>query len=77
MKCPKCGSVNINVVLEQASSKTKSRNMGCLWSIGRLFLILCTCGLWLIIGARIGTHKTKYNNRKVALCQNCGRKWYI
>lgn len=77
MKCSKCGSQNVTISLEQSSAKTKVRGTGCLWSLMRLILIICTCGLWLIIGARKGTNKTKFNNRKVALCQNCGHKWYI
>ena len=45
--------------------------------IGRLFLIVCTCGLWLLVGRRKGTERTKYKNKKAALCQNCGHKWYV
>lgn len=77
MQCPNCGSTNVNVQIEQTSAKTKSRDMGCLWSIGRLCLIICTCGLWLLIGRRSKTGKTKFKNRTVAICQNCGNKWYI
>jgi hypothetical protein len=75
--CRKCKSHNVNVFLEQDSAKTKVRGTGILWLIMRLILIFCTCGLWLIIGPRIGTNKTKFNNRKVAICQVCGHKWYI
>ncbi|MBU3126740.1 hypothetical protein [Clostridium tagluense] len=44
MQCPKCKNENVSVTLEQISGKTKHRNTGCLWSIGRFCLILCTCG---------------------------------
>lgn len=77
MQCPKCESDNVNVQIEQISGKTSVRKTGCLWSIGRLFLIICTCGLWLLIGKRKGTNKTKFKNKTVAICQNCGNKWYI
>jgi hypothetical protein len=77
MRCKRCKNENVNIVLEQVSAKTKRRSTGILWSLGRLFLIICTCGLWLIVGARIGTNKTEFNNRKVAICQNCGYKWYV
>lgn len=77
MKCPKCGSENVTVTLEQSSAKTGLKGTGCLWSIGRWCLIFCTCGLWLLIGGRKGTGKTKFKNRSVALCQECGNKWYI
>ena len=77
MVCPNCNSENVTVTVEQVSAKTSGRSMGCLWSLGRLMLIICTGGLWLLIGKRKGTGKTKFANRTVALCQNCGNKWQI
>lgn len=77
MVCPKCNSNNVQVTTEQVSAKTKGKGMGCLWGLGRLCLICCTCGLWLLVGKRKGTGKTKYVNRTVALCQNCGHKWNV
>ena len=77
MNCPKCNSNRIQVTVEQTSSKTKKNNMGCLWSIGRGLLIICTCGLWLIIGKRKGTDRTKFKNKTVAICQDCAYKWYV
>ena len=77
MKCPKCGSEHINIQLEQVSAKTRHRNKGILWVLVRLTLIICTCGLWLLIGGRKGTSKTKFKTRKVAICQGCGHSWNI
>lgn len=77
MTCPKCNSDNVIVTTEQAEGKTRTRNTGCLWKIGRVTLIICTCGLWLLIGKRKETGNTKYKNKTVAICQNCGNKWYI
>ena len=77
MICPKCGSENVTVTLEQTSAKTKTRGMGCLWGIARAFLILCTFGLWLLIGGRKGTSKTKIKSQTVCLCQNCAHKWTV
>lgn len=77
MICPKCGSENVSVTIEQTSAKTKKKGMGCLWSILRAFLVLCTCGLWLLIGRRKGTDKTKFTNKTVAICQDCGHKWTV
>ena len=77
MKCPKCQCENVNVTIEQVSAKTKEKKMGCLWRIGRAFLIIMTCGLWLLVGRRKGTGKTKFKNKTVAICQNCGYKWYV
>ncbi|MGH4125595.1 MAG: hypothetical protein ACREV6_22005 [Clostridium sp.] len=77
MQCPKCKNENVSVTLEQIAGKTKNRNMGCLWSIGRICLILCTCGLWLLIGKRKETGNIKFKNKTIALCQHCGYKWEI
>jgi len=77
MRCPKCGSENVAVTLEQVSAKTRKRGMGILWGIARLMLIICTCGLWLLIGRRKGTSKTQFKNKTVALCQNCGYKFSV
>lgn len=75
MKCPKCGSENINFQLVQTGAKTKSNKRGCLWEIGRLFLIVCTLGLWLVVGKSKGKSKTKFKNEKMAICQSCGHTW--
>lgn len=77
MICEKCGSNNMMVTTEQKSAKTRQRKTGILWGLARMFMILCTCGLWLIIGKRSGTSKTKFKNQTVALCQNCGHKQKI
>jgi hypothetical protein len=77
MVCPKCGSTNVMVTTEQVSGKARKKDMGCLWSIGRWFMIICTCGLWLLVGRRKGTDKMKYKNKTVAICQNCGNKWNV
>ena len=77
MNCPKCNSTRIQVTTEQASAKTKEKGMGCLWAIGRSLLICCTFGLWLLIGRRRGTGKTKFVNRTVCICQDCAYKWYV
>lgn len=77
MKCLKCGSERVNVATEQLSANTKQNKMGCLWTIFRWCLILCTGGLWLLIGKRSGTGNTKFKNQTIALCQSCGHKWKI
>lgn len=77
MVCPKCKSENVSIATEQVSGKTKSNNMGCLWALCRWTLIICTCGLWLLVGKRKGTGRTSFKNQTVALCQNCGHKWKV
>lgn len=73
--CPKCKQRNVSVQLIQTAAKTKHNSRGCLWELGRLFLIFCTCGLWLIIGRSKGKSKTKIKNDKMCVCQNCGYSW--
>jgi hypothetical protein len=77
MVCPKCGSENVLITSEQISAKTSKKGKGCLWGLGRLLLIVCTLGLWLLIGKHKGASKTKYQNQTVAICQKCGNKWIV
>lgn len=77
MTCPKCGSENVLVTVEQKSSKTKRKGTGLLSKIGRLALILCTCGLWLLIPKREGTNKSKIKSQTVGVCQSCGHKFDV
>lgn len=77
MKCKKCGNENVTVTTEQVAGKSSTKHMGCLWELGRLFLIFATCGLWLIFGKKKETGKMKYKNQTVAICQNCGNKWTV
>lgn len=77
MTCPKCSSTDVLITQEQTAAKTSKKGNGCLWGFCRLCLILCTCGLWLLVGKHKGTEKTKIYNRTVCICQNCGNKWYI
>ena len=73
MNCPRCGGSNIAVQMVTDSFRTRGR--GCLWSLGRMFLIVCTCGLWLIIGKALS--KSKMQNHKEAICQTCGYSWKV
>jgi hypothetical protein len=73
MTCPNCGSTNVTVTMVQDSGRTRKR--GCLWGIGRAFLIICTCGLWLLIGK--SKSKTNFQHHKEAICQSCGNSWRV
>ena len=77
MNCPKCGSNNVNVQMVNEGAKTKHNGRGCLWECGRLLLILCTAGLWLLVGRSKGKSKTKIINKKMAICQACGNTWEL
>ena len=73
LTCSRCGSHNVNVQI--AATKQTHSHRGCLWSIGRFFLIFFTCGLWLLIGRSAG--KSKIKNDSFAVCQDCGYKWKV
>lgn len=73
MICPRCRSDRVSIQVITDSARTRKR--GCLWGIGRLFLILCTCGLWLLIGR--SKSKTKMQTHKEAICQNCGYSFHV
>ena len=73
MNCPRCGAANVSVQMVTDSMRTRGR--GCLWTLGRLLLIVCTFGLWLIIGRSLA--KSKMKNHKEAICQSCGYSWKV
>ena len=77
MNCPKCGSEKITFNTVQAESKESEKGRGCLWSIGRIFLIVFTMGLWLLVGKSKGSHKTTFSTKTMATCQNCGNAWQV
>lgn len=76
MKCTKCGSENVMVTVEQVSGKTKTNHTSIVRKFMRFFLILCTCGLWLLVPERKENGKIKFKNKTVCICQDCGNKWY-
>jgi hypothetical protein len=77
MTCINCGSEHVTLSMERVGDKTRTRNAGCLWALGRFFLILCTCGLWLLVGKRRATSNTTAITKRAALCQDCGHHWFI
>lgn len=77
MVCPKCKSEDVTVTVEQVAGNTRETNPGCLWTLGRWTMIICTLGLWLVIGKHKGKGKTNFKSQTVAVCQNCGNKWKV
>lgn len=77
MKCAKCGGEHVKITMQQVGAKTRTKKMGCLWSLGRLFMICMTCGLWLLVGKRHRTGNTKFIHKKYAVCQDCGYSWRV
>lgn len=75
MTCPRCGGTDVKIQFIETSAKTRTRKAGCLWRLGRWCLIVCTGGLWLLIGRRKSTSNTKIRHAKRAICQSCGHAW--
>lgn len=73
MNCPKCNNANININI--VNDKIKTNNTSILRSLGRAFLILCTCGLWCLVPKRKTNSKIK--SSKMAICQSCGYSWKL
>jgi ssDNA-binding Zn-finger/Zn-ribbon topoisomerase 1 len=73
MVCKKCGSENVKVENE---TTTKTKHRGCIgWAIW-ILLACCTLGLIIIIPL-LTNNKTKTKHKTVAICQDCGHRWYV
>lgn len=77
MTCPKCQNSNVTMSNTQTTGKIRTKNNGCLWQIGRWILIICTCGLWLLVGKRKEKSNIEYKNQTEAICQSCGHRWTV
>lgn len=77
MKCKKCGSENVTVQMISENASTRTNHTSILRVFGRMILIVCTCGLWIFVPKRKENGKTKFKNKKQAICQDCGHSWNI
>lgn len=79
MVCPKCNSENVNVQIEQVSSKTKKHGngfSGIVNNTARAATAVCTLGMSNLVWKKSkGGEKTTVENKKVCVCQNCGHSW--
>ena len=79
MVCPKCNSENVNVQIEQVSSKTKKHGNGfggIVNNTARAATAVCTRGMSNLVWKKSkGGEKTTVENKKVCVCQNCGHSW--
>lgn len=81
MICPKCGSENVTIEIEQVGSKTKKHGNG-LGGIAnntaRGITAVATLGVSNLVWKKSkGNEKTTVQNQKVCLCQNCGNSWAL
>ena len=79
MVCPKCNSENVNVQIEQVSSKTKKHGNGfggIVNNTARAATAVCTLGMSNLVWKKSkGGEKTTVENKKVCVCQKCGHSW--
>ena len=79
MVCPKCNSENVNVQIEQVSSKTKKHGNGLggiVNNTARAATAVCTLGMSNLVWKKSkGGEKTTVENKKDCVCQNCGHDW--
>lgn len=78
MKCPKCGSENVNV---QAVTHVRDKKHGCVYwlLIGwwlELFMWIFLTLPWLIIKI-FKPNKVNSKTHSEAVCQNCGKRWRV
>lgn len=71
MKCKKCGSNNVDVVMDINQSIKKVNHLR---GLLRCCMILITCGLWWLLVPKKVLHT---RSQAVALCQNCGNRWKV
>lgn len=81
MVCPKCGSENVTISLEETGSKSKKSGVGLgghMNNLARGMTAMATFGASNLIWKKSkGTEKTKTITEKVCLCQACGHNWTI
>ena len=79
MKCPKCGSENVNVQLIQATGKTKKHGNGLgghVNNAARGLTAMCTLGMFNLVWKHSkASEKTTFKTETVCICQNCGHSW--
>lgn len=63
MICPRCGE---NMEFEVINSSVN--NTSIVRTFVRLWLIIFTCGLWLLVPKK----KESIKYKKIAVCKNCG-----
>ena len=72
MQCPKCGSNNFEVI---SKTKGKIKKRGFIMTLVHLFLIVGTCGLWLIVPLLRGGSKGKIKSETRFVCKECGNEF--
>lgn len=77
LTCPTCGGTNNSVQFVNTGGKSKTNHVSPILRWGRAIMIICTCGLWILVPKRKENTKIITKNQKVAICNCCGYSWNI
>lgn len=81
MKCPECGSDNVNVQVVTDGAQTTKKGVGLgghVNNMARGLTAIATLGASNLVWKKSkGTEKTKVKSSKVAVCQECGASWEV
>lgn len=81
MKCPECGSENVQVQIVEKGQQTNKKGIGFGGHVNnsaRKLTAMCTLGMSNLFWKKSkGTNRTKTINDTVGVCQNCGNTWTI
>lgn len=80
MKCPKCGSENVNVQMV-SETKLKNKHHSILywivigWWLHPLMWLFATVPMIIIKIFKPKNYKTKTIHKSMCVCQDCGNSW--
>ena len=82
MKCPKCGSENVNVQMI-TETQLKEKKHGVMWWLLIGWWWIPTKWIFLTVPALIvkifapKKYETKTTQKKMAVCNSCGHSWKV
>ncbi len=84
MRCPKCGSENVNVQMVSETELKKKRHgiwwwlfIGWWWWIVEIFLwVFLTIPRLFVAMLKPTRYKTKTTHKSMFVCQSCGNHWH-
>jgi len=82
MKCPKCGSEDVNIEFVQEQTMKQKRKGVIYWVLigwwwEPILWIFLTLPMLIIAIFRPTKYKIKTKSRKTAICQSCGHSWKV
>lgn len=72
MRCPKCGSEDIDFI-----GNTQSKHRSLLSWIFWILIAFCTFGIGLLFLFFMGITNSKTSTKTRAICKKCGNQWDV